>query len=98
MRPLLVLVASLLLAPFTASAQVIHACVKNGGSLKIVTDPAQCGGGETPLSWNVQGPPGEPGTDGADGGPGPQGPPGPVLHVFDASDNDLGCTPEPILS
>src|SRR5262249_3369703 len=78
----------------TASAQVIHACVKSSnGAVKIVADPAQCSANETPLEWGVQGPQGEPGADGApgaDGQPGEQGPPGPVLHVFDALGVDLG--------
>lgn len=93
MRFLLAVLAAFLFAPLTASAQVINACVKNGGTLKIVADPAQCNAADTPLSWNVQGPqgpPGEPGQPGMEGAPGAQGPPGPVLHVFDALGNDLG--------
>ena len=96
MRLLVSLLAALLLAPFTADAQVIHACVKNGGTLKIVADPALCGQGDTALTWKVQGEPGtpgEPGMDGEpglDGEPGPQGPPGPVLHVFDGNGTSVG--------
>jgi hypothetical protein len=93
MRLLFVLFAMLFAQPLAASAQVIHACVKNGGTIKIVEDPAQCGGGDTSLSWNVQGlqgPPGEPGQPGMDGTPGPQGPPGPSLRVFDAVGADVG--------
>jgi len=43
MHLLLAFLTVLLLAPFTASAQVIHACVKNNGTVKIVSDPAACG-------------------------------------------------------
>jgi len=56
MRPLLVFLAALLLAPLSASAQVIHACVKSGGTLEIVADPADCNPADRPLWWNVQGP------------------------------------------
>jgi hypothetical protein len=42
---LLVSLVALLLTPFAASAQVIHACVKNGGTIKIVADPVECGQG-----------------------------------------------------
>jgi len=61
MHLLLAVVVTMLLAPVTASAQVIHACVKNGGTIKIVADPAQCNAGDTPVAWNVQGAQGEPG-------------------------------------
>lgn len=73
MRLLLGIVAILLIAPLAASAQVIHACVKQGGTVKIVADSADCRPVETPLSWNVQGPAGP---QGPPGEPGPQGPPG----------------------
>jgi len=43
MRLAVSLLAALLLAPFAASAQVIHACVKNGGTIKVVADPVECG-------------------------------------------------------
>jgi len=102
MRSLLILAAALLITPVAASAQVINACVKRSGILKIVPDPSFCGNSETPISWNMQGPPGppgEPGMDGEpgapgepgmDGEPGPQGPPGPTLSVFDVNGRDLG--------
>ena len=93
MRLPLAPLAALLVAPLPAAAQEIHACVKNGGTIKIVSDTALCSASETPLSWNVQGaqgPPGAPGAPGADGEPGPPGPPGPVLHVFDGAGTDLG--------
>jgi hypothetical protein len=89
MRLLLAVVVTVLLAPLTSSAQVIHACVKNGGTLKIVADPAQCGQGDTPLSWNAQGPPGEPGE------PGPPGTDGAVIlqPQIDALRSDLNQLP-----
>jgi hypothetical protein len=34
-----------------ASAQVINGCIKGNGTLKIVTDPADCSDRETPISW-----------------------------------------------
>ena len=61
-----------------ASAQVISACLTNKGDLKDVTvgGTPSCGGNETPISWNQQGPSGADGADGADGATGPQGPQG----------------------
>lgn len=59
-----------------ATAQVIHACVRQGtGNLRIVADGVTCAGNEDPLSWNAAGPPGPPGPPGPAGPPGPQGPP-----------------------
>jgi hypothetical protein len=84
------LLAALLLTPLAASAQVINACVKNGGTIKIVADPTQCSQGDTPLSWNVQGPQGEPGTPGEPGMDGEPGSDAEVLHVFDAMGTDIG--------
>ena len=50
-----------------ATAQVIHACVRqNNGTVRIVADGVACAGNEDPLSWNAAGPAGP---------PGPQGPP-----------------------
>jgi hypothetical protein len=87
MRLLIALSVALLFLPLAGTAQVIHGCVKNNGSLRIVASSSSCSGNETPLSWNAQGPQGVPG---ADGEPGAQGPPGPVLRVFDALGNNLG--------
>jgi hypothetical protein len=39
-----------------ASAQIISACVRANGTIKIVSDPADCSDRETPLSWNEQDP------------------------------------------
>jgi hypothetical protein len=41
---------------------VIHACVRPNGALRVVGDPGDCGANETAIAWNVEGPPG------ADGG------------------------------
>ena len=90
MRLLVSFLAVLLLAPLAASAQVIHACVKNGGTLKVVPDPVECGQGDTPLSWNVQGPAGADGADGQDGMDGAPGADAEVLRVFDAAGADIG--------
>ena len=76
-----------------ASADVITACVKPNGGMRIVTPGTECRGDETPLAWNVQGPQGpqgQPGMDGMDGGPGPEGPPGSSLRVFDALGAEIG--------
>jgi hypothetical protein len=36
----------------------IHSCVTRNGLLRVVEATAQCPKGETPLDWNIQGPPG----------------------------------------
>jgi len=42
-----------------AQTQVLQACVgKSAGLLRLVEPGAGCRAGETPVSWNVQGPPG----------------------------------------
>ena len=53
--PLIIaLLAALLLAPLAASAQVIHACVKNNGVVRI-SDSATCRRGETPFRGTSRG-------------------------------------------
>ena len=47
----------------------IIACVNKLGSLRIVASEAACRRGETPLSWNKQGPRGDKGDSGAPGSP-----------------------------
>lgn len=69
--------AAVLVASTPAGAQVIDACVAKSGSVRIVSSPGSCAKNETPLSWNVQGPPGPPGPQGPQGPQGVQGPPGP---------------------
>jgi Lamin Tail Domain/Collagen triple helix repeat (20 copies) len=71
------------------TADVIRACVRKDGHVRIVAVSRACRKRERAISWNAQGPRGEAGpagpagpagTPGADGGPGPQGqqgPPGP---------------------
>lgn len=54
----------------------IHACVNPGGQPRIVGDPGDCKSQETPLTWNIMGPPGPKGDKGDKGDPGPQGPQG----------------------
>jgi len=52
-------------------ANKIHACVNTlAGSIRIVGASGGCRRGETPLDWNIQGPPGQPGSPGEDGAPG----------------------------
>src|SRR5262245_34543852 len=53
---------------------VIHACYNNrSGIMSVIDSAASCRGGETRISWNVQGPPGPPGAKGDPGTPGTPG-------------------------
>jgi Collagen triple helix repeat (20 copies) len=75
-------VVTLALAPVSAGAQQIFACVNaNSGAVRIVAQGAACRSLESLVTWNVvgpQGPPGPAGPAGALGPPGPQGPVGPA--------------------
>jgi Collagen triple helix repeat (20 copies) len=75
-------VVTLALAPISADAQQIFACVNaNSGAVRIVAQGAACRSPESLVTWNVvgpQGPPGPAGPAGALGPPGPQGPAGPA--------------------
>jgi Collagen triple helix repeat (20 copies) len=75
-------VVTLALAPISAGAQQIFACVNaNTGAVRIVAQGAACRTPESLVTWNVvgpQGPPGSAGPAGALGPPGPQGPAGPA--------------------
>ena len=73
-----------------ASAQLIDACVKNDGSLRIVGSPADCRSKESPISWNATGPEGPQGPIGEPGPAGEQGPPGDNLRAIDGNGVDLG--------
>ena len=44
--------------------QTIQACQEKNGTLRVVATDADCKQGETPLSWNTQGPQGPPGPAG----------------------------------
>ena len=55
------LVSLLLVLPAAAQDQVINACVKKRGAMRIVSDLSECKRRETPLSWNQVGAQGEPG-------------------------------------
>src|SRR5262245_54011906 len=74
-------VVTLALAPISADAQQIFACVNNNsGAIRIVAQGAPCRTPESLVTWNVvgpQGPPGPAGPAGVLGPPGPQGPAGP---------------------
>jgi hypothetical protein len=63
---ILILGAVFFITASSCFAQVINGCVGKNGQLSIVSDPAQCKGNETPISWNGIGP------------QGPQGPQGPA--------------------
>jgi hypothetical protein len=73
-------VVTLALAPISADAQQIFACVNaNSGAVRIVAQGVACRTPESLVTWNVvgpQGPPGPAGPAGALGPPGPQGPAG----------------------
>jgi Collagen triple helix repeat (20 copies) len=75
-------VVTLALAPISAGAQQIFACVNaTSGAVRIVAQGAACRTPESLVTWNVvgpQGPPGSAGPAGALGPPGPQGPAGPA--------------------
>jgi hypothetical protein len=72
----------LALAPISADAQQIFACVNaTSGAVRIVAQGVACRTPESLVTWNVvgpQGPPGPAGPAGALGPPGPQGPAGPA--------------------
>lgn len=62
----------------------IYACVKtNNGSLRIVDANTTCASNETPLSWNIQGP------------PGPAGSPGPSSHILFCPNCSIPATSDP---
>ena len=67
-----------------ASAQVIDACVKNDGSLRIVSSPTDCRSKESPISWNATG------QEGPQGPIGEQGPAGNNLWVVDGNGATVG--------
>src|SRR6266478_5466664 len=75
-------VVTLALAPISAGAQQIFACVNaNSGAVRIVAQGAACRSPEslvTGIAAGPQGPPGPAGPAGALGPPGPQGPVGPA--------------------
>src|SRR5215475_11194014 len=74
-------VVTLALAPISADAQQIFACVNNNtGAVRIVAQGVACRTPESLVTWNVvgpQGPPGPTGPAGAQGSAGQQGPAGP---------------------
>lgn len=59
--------------------ETIDACVNKAGAVRILDDSIffkRCVRGETPISWNIQGPMGPQGPQGEQGEPGPAGPQG----------------------
>jgi Collagen triple helix repeat (20 copies) len=74
-------VVALALAPRSADAQQIFACVNDDGVIRIVAPNATCPRNEKKLVWNVAGPSGPmgpAGPTGPTGATGPQGPAGPA--------------------
>jgi type VI secretion system secreted protein Hcp len=70
--------AAVAVAAIPAADGTIHACINGAstppGAVRIIDDATQtCAAGETPLTWNQQGPPGPAGPTGPQG---PQGDPG----------------------
>jgi hypothetical protein len=80
-RPLTMFVAGSLFALTVvggvalAQNDIIEACVKDNGEMRIVDTAEDCKDNETSLSWNVTGPTGLQGPQGPEG---PAGPPGPT--------------------
>ncbi len=60
-----------------ADGGVIHACVKDYGTVRIVKSASDCKAQETLVEWNIMGSQGEKGDPGPQGEPGPEGPAGP---------------------
>jgi hypothetical protein len=50
--------------------EMIHACAKPSGDLRLVDEPGECKKKERAVSWSATGPAGEPGAPGAQGPPG----------------------------
>ena len=72
-------VVALALAPVSADAQQIFACVQNSsGTVRVVPQFVSCGNNESLVSWNVTGPPGPQGPVGPVGPTGMTGPQGPA--------------------
>jgi hypothetical protein len=70
---------TLALAPISADAQQIFACVNaTSGAVRIVAQGVACRTPESLVTWNVVGPQGPPGPAGPAGALGPPGPAGPV--------------------
>jgi hypothetical protein len=61
-----------------AQGEVIQACVRPGGQLRIIDASDECRNNEQLLEWNIQGIPGPQGEKGDPGDLGPPGPLGPV--------------------
>jgi len=65
-----VLAAGIAYAAIPGPGGVIRGCyISSGGQLRVI-DTGSCRSGETPLSWNAQGPSGPSGASGASGPPG----------------------------
>ena len=61
----------------SSSDGTIHACMNpSDGTIRIVSDPANCRKNERLLSWNIMGPKGDKGDPGPAGPAGPEGPAG----------------------
>ena len=95
-----------------AQGSEIEVCVKKSGLVYVIGNGfrrSECRKNDTLLSWNTTGPQGEKGDKGDEGEPGPQGIQGTKgdkgesgtetsLHLYDASNQDLGILIGPSLS
>jgi type VI secretion system secreted protein Hcp len=96
------LVAGLATYSWAASSagQTINACSDNDGKLRLVLAASDCKKGESPISWNSDGPvgpagaPGAPGAPGAAGAAGPQGAAG-AAGPAGAAGASAGNPPDP---
>src|SRR3990172_7725198 len=88
-RALVMALCVSLLAATHARGQVINACAKPNGNLRLVDDSTACRRNETPLSWSVQGPKGDKGDPGTPGMDGERGSPD-GARVFDGDGRDIG--------
>src|SRR5262249_57852655 len=87
-------VVALALAPISADAQQIFACVNNSsGEVKLVGQNATCPNNATLVAWNVVGPQGVPGPAGPAGPVGPVGPAGAIGPAGPAGAQGLPGTP-----
>jgi len=99
-------VVTLALAPISADAQQIFACVNNNsGAVRIVAQGTACRTPESLVTWNVVGPQAPPGPAGPAGALGPPGPPGPkgdpgqasALRYVEGSGDAVACNDGEVL-
>ena len=70
---------------------LVHACVKSNGTVRIIAPSGTCGVNEAPLDWGLQGPQGPKGDAGADGTNGADGVDGVSGHQVVTVDSLAGA-------